>query len=152
MNDLEWKQPSLVGGLIAGILSVIPLVSAANCCFCAWALVGGIVASKMLVSRSMRPVKSGEGAKVGLIVGLIASGIFLLVNLPMQLVGVGENSQREILEALPQRSSDPQVQEAVQKFVDFLTNLSPGQKILFFLLFFLFGTVVFSGFTALGGL
>ncbi|MBK8316401.1 MAG: hypothetical protein IPL01_21250 [Acidobacteria bacterium] len=40
MNDLDWKQPALFGGLIVGFFSVIPIISIANCCFCAWALIG----------------------------------------------------------------------------------------------------------------
>src|SRR5688572_10869436 len=34
-------KPALIGGLVTGILSVIPFVSAANLCCCLWAIVGG---------------------------------------------------------------------------------------------------------------
>ena len=58
---------------MAGILSVIPFVNFVNCCFCAWLLVGGAVAAKMLINRAPRPVRSGEGAQVGAVAGLIAA-------------------------------------------------------------------------------
>ena len=69
LNDLDWKQPAVIGGLIVGVFSAIPGVSALNCCFCAWALIGGAVAVSMTVNRSSRFPSSSEAAQIGLRAG-----------------------------------------------------------------------------------
>ena len=65
MNQQDQSKPYLVGGLIMGVLSVIPLVNAGNTCCCLWAWVGGAVAAKLLVDGSAQPVTINDGAKVG---------------------------------------------------------------------------------------
>ena len=51
MNQQDQSKPYLVGGLVMGILSVIPLISAGNTCCCLWAWVGGAIAAKLLVDK-----------------------------------------------------------------------------------------------------
>ena len=41
-------KPALIGGVVLGILSVIPFVSAANLCCCLWAILGGMLATLSL--------------------------------------------------------------------------------------------------------
>lgn len=79
MNKLK---PALVGGLIAGILSVIPIVS--TCC-CIWAILGGLLASFMYIKSSPTPVTPGEGAGVGAMAGAVGVLIYLIIGLPIQL-------------------------------------------------------------------
>jgi hypothetical protein len=152
MNDLDWKKPALFGGLIAGFFSVLPVVNLANCCFCAWALVGGAVASKMLISRTPRPVKSGEGAKVGLMAGLIAAGLYILLNIPLTLSGVGEGIRDQLLAEIAARSSDPQLQETMQKILEANANQTTMQKLIGSLVLFIPMSFVLAGFTVLGGM
>ncbi|MGH9841547.1 MAG: hypothetical protein ACREEM_22580 [Blastocatellia bacterium] len=152
MNDLDWKQPALIGGLIAGILSVIPVVSLANCCFCAWALVGGAVASKMVIDRTPRPVRSGEGAQVGLMAGLVAAGIYVVLGVPLALLGIGEGMMRQVMEGMSSQSADPQFQEMMQKILEASANQSSGQKLAAAIPFLLIAGIVLGGFTVLGGL
>jgi hypothetical protein len=129
MNDLDWKQPALIGGLIAGVLSAIPGVQLVNCCFCAWALVGGAVASKLLVDRTSRPVRSGEGAQVGLMAGLISAGIYIVLSAPLAMLGLGEGMMRKMLENMPSQSGNPEFQEMMQKVLEATANQSPGQRL-----------------------
>jgi hypothetical protein len=152
MNELDWKQPALVGGLIAGILSSIPLVNLANCCFCAWLLVGGAVATKMLVNRAPRPVRGGEGAQVGAIAGLIAAGVYLAINIPMILFGVGEEFQRQLLEQMAASLNVPELQEELRKAIEESINQTPAQRLVSTLPFLIISAVLFVGFTTLGGL
>ncbi len=152
MNDLDWKQPALIGGLIAGVLSVIPIVQFANCCFCAWALVGGAVASKMVIDRTPRPVRSGEGAQVGLMAGLIAAGIYVVLGIPLALLGIGEGVMRRMMESMAGQSADPQFQEVMQKILEASANQSPGQKLAGAIPFLIVLGIVLGGFTVLGGL
>ncbi len=76
-------KPALVGGLIAGILCVIPFVS--TCC-CIWAALGGFLASFMYIKSSPAPVTTGEGAIVGLMTGAIGSVIYLFIQIPLALL------------------------------------------------------------------
>ncbi|HEY7183259.1 MAG TPA: hypothetical protein VIC84_17635 [Blastocatellia bacterium] len=154
MNELDWKQPALVGGVTAGLLSVIPLVNLVNCCFCAWLLVGGAVAAKMLIDRTPRPLRSGEGAQVGAIAGLIASGIYSLISLALVVLGVGQNvqQQQEALDRVAERTNDPNIREAIQRIGEMLVNQSPAGRILLTLAGMAVVTVIYVGFSTLGGL
>lgn len=76
-------KPALVGGLIAGILCVVPIVS--TCC-CIWAALGGLLASFMYVKSSTAPVTTGEGAVVGLLTGAVGSLIYLIIQIPLALI------------------------------------------------------------------
>src|SRR5262249_24897423 len=132
MNELDWKQPALIGGVIAGLLSVIPGISLANCCFCAWLLVGGAIAAKMLINRAPRPVKRGEGAQVGAMAGLIAAGIYLVVSIPLIIFAVGERFLRAVLDRLAVWSSNPDLQEMVRKTIEAIeasANHGPAQRL-----------------------
>ena len=80
MNKLK---PALVGGLIAGILCVIPFVS--TCC-CIWAALGGLLASFMYIKNSPTQVTPGEGAIVGLLTGAIGSVIYVIIQVPLALI------------------------------------------------------------------
>ncbi len=152
MNELDWKQPVLVGGVVAGLLSVIPVVNIGNCCFCAWMVLGGAIATKMVVDRTPRPVKSGEGAKVGLMAGLIASGMYLVISLLLLVAGIGEGLQRSIFEGIANKSSDPQFQEMIQKVLEASANQTPGQRLIGSLPILILLAVFYIGFSTLGGL
>lgn len=81
--------PGLIGGAVTGILSLIagfmsPDVFIIFSFFCiVWAAVGGALAAKLYIKRSLNPVRSGEGAVVGLIAGAIAAVIYLAVDTPI---------------------------------------------------------------------
>ncbi|HKQ75704.1 MAG TPA: hypothetical protein VJ810_18550 [Blastocatellia bacterium] len=152
MNELDWKQPALFGGLIAGLLSVIPGVQLANCCFCAWLLVGGGVAAKMLINRTPRPVKSGEGAKVGAMAGLIASGIYLVITILVTLSAFGADFQRDILERIRESVNNPDFQETLQKLIEASVNQTPAQRLISSLPGWIVFAVLYVGFSTLGGL
>lgn len=67
-------QPALVGGLIVGLLWSIPFLNLINFCCCLGVMIGGAVATLMLVKRSpVLPVRSGDGAAVGALAGVIGA-------------------------------------------------------------------------------
>jgi hypothetical protein len=152
MNGLDWKVPALVGGLITGVLSNVPIIGIANCCFCAWALVGGAVAAKMLVNRSPRPVKSGEGAKIGLIAGLIAAGINLFLGVIFAALSSGDDSVGRLLSEMAGRSNDPGVQEMMSRIAEMYSNMTPAQRFLYSLVLQTLASGVLGAFCVLGGL
>ena len=152
MNDLDWKQPALIGGLIVGILSAIPGISVVNCCFCAWALVGGIVAVKMTIGRSQRAVKTSEGAQIGLAAGLIGAVIFCIVAIPIILSGVATDLSLKFMEQLAGRVNDPNLQKILRDAMAQAANQTAAQRLVGSLPVLFVQALVFCGFTVLGGL
>lgn len=150
--ELDWKQPALVGGVMAGLLSVIPLVNLANCCFCAWVLIGGAIAAKMLINRASRPVRTGEGAQVGAIAGLIAAAIYSLISFALVVFNVGQRFQENLFNQIAEMSGDPKVQEAIQKMIEAGANQSQAQRILSAVITLIVASVIIIGFSTLGGL
>ena len=81
--------PALIGGAVTGVLSLLagffsPDVFVIFSFFCiVWAIIGGALAAQLYVKRSPVPVRSGEGAILGLIAGAIAGLIYLAVDTPI---------------------------------------------------------------------
>jgi hypothetical protein len=81
--------PALIGGALTGVLSMFagflsPDAFIIFSFFCiVWAAIGGALAAKLYVNRSPNPVRSGEGAVVGLIAGAIAAAIYLALDTPI---------------------------------------------------------------------
>ena len=91
MNDK--LKPALIGGLVAGVLSVIPIVSI---CSCLWAIGGGVLAGYLYIPKSAAPVQMGEGAILGAMAGVVAGAIRLVVGLLAALLfaaGMGLEEQ-----------------------------------------------------------
>ena len=76
-------KPALLGGLITGVLSVIPFVS--TCC-CLWAILGGLLASFLYIKSSTAPVTPGEGAALGAMAGAAGALIYVIIGLPITLL------------------------------------------------------------------
>jgi hypothetical protein len=76
-------KPALIGGVLLGLLSVIPFVSALNVCCCLWAILGGMLASYLYVKNSPTPVTAGDGAIVGALAGIIGAVISFILGIPI---------------------------------------------------------------------
>jgi hypothetical protein len=85
MNDQRPGMfvPALIGGVIAGILSGIPIV---NCLCCLWIIGGGILAAYFLTKESHVVLTAGDGAIVGIFTGIIAAIVQAVVNIPFRAV------------------------------------------------------------------
>jgi hypothetical protein len=79
---IDKLKPALLGGLIAGILSVIPIVS--TCC-CLWAILGGMLATFLYIKSAPAPVTPGGGAGIGAMAGAVGALIYLIIGLPIQV-------------------------------------------------------------------
>jgi hypothetical protein len=150
MADVDRKQAAIIGGLIVGVLSVTPIISAANFCCCLWAIVGGLVAAKLLINRSPQPVTAGEGAMIGLMAGLGGGGIYFFIGLPLSAATSGLTLR--IFEGLLRGIDNPQVQEAMQQVIERLQNQSFAQRLLGSIPIFILSAIILAGFTVLGGL
>ncbi len=76
-------KPALIGGVVLGILSVIPFVSAVNICCCLWAILGGMLATYLYVKNSPTPANAGDGAILGALAGLVGAVISVILGIPV---------------------------------------------------------------------
>lgn len=87
-------KPALLGGLVVGLLSAIPVV---NYCCCIWALGGGLLAAVLYIKSSQVPVGAGEGAMLGGLAGVFGSIIYLIIGLPIAFLLMGPGALEQQL-------------------------------------------------------
>lgn len=88
-------QPALFGGLVGGVLSSLPIVSAGNVCCCLWVVAGGLTASYLLQQNQPTPISAADGAIAGLLAGVVGAFVQLVLSIPISLI-VGP-MEREML-------------------------------------------------------
>jgi hypothetical protein len=106
MNEERMLKPAVIGGVLLGILSSLPVISLFNCFCCAWVIGGGIFAAYLYVKDSPIAVTLGRGVAIGLLAGIIGTVVGALFSVPLQLLmdkaGVGVMEQvKQMLEQMP---------------------------------------------------
>ncbi len=86
MNDSKMLKPALIGGILLGVLSSLPLINMFNCFCCAWVIAGGVVAAYQYVKESPIPISLGGGVSVGLFAGIIGTVVMGLFSIPLHLL------------------------------------------------------------------
>jgi hypothetical protein len=74
-------RPALVGGILAGVLTAVPLV---NCFCCLWVIAGAMLAAYLFAKESPGPMTPGDGAVVGILAGIIAAVTDAFASLPFE--------------------------------------------------------------------
>lgn len=82
----NYTQPALIGGLVLGVLSALPIVAAGNLCCCLWVVSGGLVASYLFQQNNAGPMTPGDGALVGLLAGLVGAFVQTIVSIPVEIL------------------------------------------------------------------
>ena len=150
MPEVDRNQPALIGGLIVGVLSVLPIVQAGNACCCLWALAGGATAVKLYIDRAPEQVLWAEAAKVAALAGMLGAVIRIFLGTPVDLATWP--AQIMAMEKLAQGMADPQRQQLLD-FLNQLRQMPAGQIVLRALLpASLFWAVILFVFTEVGGL
>ena len=85
-------KPALLGGLVVGLLSSIPLV---NYCCCLWGIGGGALAGYRYIQDSPTPVPPGDGAIIGGLAGVIGGLLYLIIGVPIAYFASGGGAQLE---------------------------------------------------------
>jgi hypothetical protein len=78
------RQPALLGGVVIGVLSALPVINIANCC-CAWILLGGALAAYLMQQNHPEPIEVGDGAIVGLLAGVTGAVVWLVLSIPITI-------------------------------------------------------------------
>ncbi len=139
-------QPALLGGLVIGVLSALPVLSAGNCLCCLWVILGGVLATYLLQQAQPTRVEAADGAIVGLLAGLVGAVVGTLVSIPVQMImgPLGSDTLRQVLE-----QSGGDMPAEVRGLLDQLSQGGVGGALLFVTL--LMTLVVNAVFGALGG-
>src|SRR5256885_5768798 len=82
-------KPAIIGGVVLGLLSVIPFVNWANLCCCLWAILGGALASYLYIKNSPVPATPGDGAILGAMAGLVGAVISVVIGIPVSILMSG---------------------------------------------------------------
>ena len=101
-------KPALIGGVVLGLLSVIPFVNAVNVCCCLWAILGGMLATYLYVKNSPTPARPGDGAILGALAGVIGAAISLVLGIPISMAmgSTMRNLMISLLERVDPRQAD----------------------------------------------
>jgi hypothetical protein len=137
----EFARPVLISGLIAGLLSSIPVVNFLNVICCLWILVGGVIAVYMLSSSAGRKIEYGEGALIGLLSGLVAAVIYTVFKSILNIIGF--NPEILMMQRLAHRFTQ------FEQFKNFA--VMPHFGAAFVLLTLLTSLLFYGAFGALGG-
>lgn len=78
-------KPAIIGGVVLGLLSVIPFVNFVNICCCLWAILGGLLASYLYIKNSPIPASPGDGAIVGVLAGVVGGAIAIVIGIPISI-------------------------------------------------------------------
>jgi uncharacterized protein YqgC (DUF456 family) len=78
-------QPALLGGVVIGVLSALPVISVGNCCCGAWILFGGALAAYLMQQNHPEPILISDGAIVGLLAGVIGAFVSAIVSIPINI-------------------------------------------------------------------
>lgn len=108
-------KPALIGGVVLGILSVIPFVSAANLCCCLWAILGGMLATFLYVKNSPTPASAGDGAILGALAGVVGGAISFVLGVPISYA-MGPTMRNIMLGLL--ENMDPQQAEMMRRSME----------------------------------
>ncbi len=113
-------QPAVLGGLLLGVLSALPIVNMGNACCCLWVLAGGATAAYLLQNAQAMPITSGDGAAVGFLAGVVGALVWQLLAIPVtilmgpvqakmldRLLSTGDlpDNMRQVFETLQQNSA-----------------------------------------------
>jgi hypothetical protein len=136
-------NPVLIGGLVMGVLSALPIISAGNLCCCLWIIAGGLVAAYVLQQNQPAPITPGDGALVGLLAGLLGAVVYLVLSIPITFLVAP--LQRQVLERLMERTNGmpPEFREYMGSYVGGAIGLLIG---------FVFMLMLGAVFSTLGGL
>ena len=110
-----YTQPALIGGVVMGVLSALPIISAGNLCCCLWVVSGGVVAAYLFQQERTAPMTPADGALVGLLAGLVGALVQSLVSIPIDLL-VGPMEQTIRQRVLDMGTLPPEVRDLLERY------------------------------------
>ncbi len=101
-------RSALIGGLVIGAVSGIPLISLVNCCCCAGILGGGVLAYYLYReehTEGMAPIESSDALILGIMAGVIGAFVQAAIHglILLLFAGAQEQLMRSIMEKIIDR-------------------------------------------------
>jgi hypothetical protein len=134
--------PALIGGVIAGVLSGIPIV---NCLCCLWIIGGGILAAYFLTRESSIALTAGDGAIVGVFTGIVAAVVEALIEIPFRA------TNEKLVQGMLDRFSQ-YYDEMPSGWESWFQDGGFDDSVVWTILGLAISAVIFSAFGALGGI
>ena len=145
-------QPALIGGLVMGVLSALPIISAGDLCCCLWILSGGLTAAYVLQQRQTTPITQGDGALAGLFAGLVGAFVYLLLSIPITMLVAP--MERLLFQRIVENSRNmpPEFREMMERLSNRDGRYTAAGYVFRFGIGFMFMLVLGAIFSTLGGL
>jgi hypothetical protein len=137
-------QPALLGGVVMGVLSALPVINLANCC-CAWMLFGGGLAAYLMQQNHPARISVGDGALVGALAGVFGAVVSTVLSVVIStMLGPFQAQMMErVLES---------AQDLPPEFRSLIESMQGGATGAFWVIGFLFTLCLSAVFGTLGGL
>ena len=109
-------QPALLGGLVIGVLSSLPIIAAGNLCCCLWVVSGGLVAAYVLQQQQPTPITQADGALAGLLAGIFGAFVYLVLSIPITFLVAP--MERQIVQRVLENSGNmpPEFREMLERY------------------------------------
>ena len=111
----SYAQPAVIGGVIMGVLSALPIVAAGNVCCCLWLVSGGAIAAYLLQQNQTAPLTPADGALVGLMAGLIGAFVRFVVAIPIDLM-LAPMEQAMLQRILDMGTLPPEMRDVLERY------------------------------------
>ena len=125
----DYLKGSLAGGVLSGIISALPFLSAANCCCCAGIIGGGIFSVYFVGRFNETRVEKSDVLIIGIYTGVFAALSALIIELLMNYALYSTPFAGSIIYSQLEKYSeligkiDPSQQEAFNEMIGKLKNV-----------------------------
>jgi hypothetical protein len=155
----KWR-PALIGGIVIGAISGIPLISLVNCCCCAGILGGGVLAYYLYreeFTEGMAPIESSDALIIGIMAGVIGAFVQAAIHGFIMLFFAGAQEQfmrgimGKLIDRLEQSGGIPA--GTLDEMRDSIENSMKESRTMWgFMLNLLMSVITYPIFAMLGGL
>jgi hypothetical protein len=146
----SYTQPAVIGGVIMGVLSALPIIAAGNLCCCLWLVSGGAIAAYLLQQNRTAPLMPADGALVGLMAGLIGALVRFAVAIPIDLM-LAPMEQAMLLRILDMGTLPPEAREVLERYAGRDRELSGAYVLISSLVGLMFWLFLGAIFSTIGG-
>ena len=147
----SYSQPAVIGGVIMGVLSALPIVSAGNVCCCLWVVSGGVIAAYLVQQNQSLPITPADGALVGLLAGLIGAVVHFVVSIPIDFL-MAPFEQAILQRVLDVGTLPPEFRDLVERYSGRDREVSLAFQVVGRIVGLMFWMFVGAVFSTIGGL
>jgi hypothetical protein len=109
-TSASFVQPAIVGGVVIGVLSALPIIYIGNACCCMWVIGGGLTAAYVFQQNQAAPITPADGALAGLLAGMVGALVHLVLSIPIDII------------------MGPMERAMLQRIVDMTGNMPPDMR------------------------